>query len=592
MVIFYWKSWVNMKRKIRIHKKSLVFKLSAGTAVVVIILLAVLITSNLYSLYVIRTNTINSAMNEMRIHIRDIDNSLNNAVNDLNEVAMNIDDITALKSSNESERYFSTMRLSDILNERINISKTTDALAIYNHDHGILLFSNSSRLSSQEKISASDVIRAGLSSKDHKLNDLWSTIEIDKKNFFIKAYDFSGTTIISLVKADTLMSLANIKDLSTDEQIVLTDKVGNPLARVGNMALSDVNFPLKNGVQVVSKLAGKYLMVSIDLDSSYARLSTILKEKSVLLGLGYIQWIIAILGIISLFLMPYIINYLNKEIIKPVRALVVGTRQLEQGNLDYQVEEKGSSFEFQTLNDSFNSMAKEIKTLKISAYEEKIELQKAELKYLQMQIRPHFFLNALTTVHSLTYKDKNEDIRKFIDALSNHLRYMFKGGLSMVPISEEIEYIKNYFCMQEIRFPNSIFYVFDVEPSIEQEQIPQFIIHTFVENSFKYAMTLEEPLSIFIKINKYILDEKDTIRIVIEDSGEGFPQEVLDKVNNSDDTNTLDGYRIGISNIKRTLSLLYGENNLLKISNVETLGGRVEILIPIGKGDKNETNNS
>ena len=581
-----------MKIKRNIHKNSLVFKISAGTALVMIILFAVLIISNLYSLYVVRTNTINSAMNEMRIHVRDIDNSLSNAVNDLNEVAMNIDDITALKSSNESERYFSTIRLTDILKERISLSKTTDALAIYNKEHGILLFSNSSRLSSQEKISASDVIKAGLSGYNHKLNDLWSTIEIGKNKFFIKTYDFSGMIIISLVKADTLMALADIKELGTDKQIILTNTAGNPLARAGNMKLSDIDFPLKNDKQVVNKLAGKYLMVSIDLDSSYARLSTILKEKSVLLGLGYIQWVIVLLGIISLFLMPFIINYLYKEIIKPVRALVVGTRQLEQGNLDYQVKGKGSSYEFQNLNNSFNSMAKEIKTLKISAYEEKIELQKAELKYLQMQIRPHFFLNALTTVHSLTYKDKNEDIRKFIDALSDHLRYMFKGGLNLVPLSEEIKYIKNYFCMQEIRFPNSIFYVFHVEQSVEQELIPQFIIHTFVENSFKYAMTLEEPLSIFIKAKKDTLDEEDAIKIVIEDSGEGFSQEIIDKVNNSDDTNTIDGYRIGISNIKRTLSLLYGKNNLLKISNVENLGGRVEIIIPIRKEDKNETHNS
>lgn len=581
-----------MKEDKRKYKNSLVFKITVGTAAVMIILLAVLIASNLYSLHVVRTNTVNAAMNEMRIHIRDMNNSFNNAVNDLNEVALNINDISDLKSSDGSARYFAAKRLSEILTDRISISKTTDALAIYNREYDILLLSNSNRVSVQEKISASDIIRTVLVNQKHSLNDLWSTIRIDKKTFFTKAYNFSGTIIVSFVKADTLMSLADIKNFSTDEQIVLTDKEGNPLAKAGNMNLSDISYPLANDRQTVNKLAGRYLMVSTDLESGYARLSTILKEKSVLLGLGYIQWLIIALGIISVVLMPYIINYLNKEIIKPVRALVVGTRQLEQGNLDYQVEGKGSSLEFQTLVNSFNSMVKEIKTLKISAYEEKIELQKAELKYLQMQIRPHFFLNALTTVHSLTYKDKNEDIRKFIDALSNHLRYMFKGGLNMVPIKEEVEYVKNYFYMQEIRFPNSLFYVFDVEPSVEQEPIPQFIIHTFVENSFKYAMTLEEPLSIFIKIVQYTLDEKAAVKIVIEDSGEGFPQEVLDRVNNSDDTKTADGYRIGISNIKRTLSLLYGKNNLLKISNVEALGGRVEIIIPIEKEDKIEVDNS
>lgn len=564
------------------RKKSLVFKISAGTSVVMIVLLAVIITSNLYSLHVIRTNTVNSAMNEMNIHIRDINHSLNNAVKDLNDVALDgVNDITSLNSGSESERYFAAMRLSSILGERISSSTTTDALAVYNKQNDNLILYSSGRLTAQDKVATSDMIRNKLSQQKYTLQDLWSTVSINGKLYFVKGYDFSGTLIVSLVNAETLMSFINVMDNNADQQVVLTDMTGNFLFTAGNMNLSDITYPLPNDSQVVNKLNGKYLMISSDQETSSTRLSIIIKEKSILLGLGYIQWIIVFLGIISLVLMPLTINYLRKEIIIPIRALVVGTKRLEQGNLDYQVEGNGKSLEFQILNQSFNSMVMEIKSLKISQYEEKIELQKAELKYLQMQIRPHFFLNALTTIHSLTYKDKNEDIRKFIDSLSNHLRYMFKGGLNQVPISEEIEYIKNYFYMQEIRFPNSIFYVFDVEPTIMQEAIPQFIIHTFIENSFKHAMTLDEPLSIFIKINKITFEGKEAILIVIEDSGEGFPEDILEQVNQSDSVGSMDGYRIGISNIKRTLSLLYGKNNLLKISNVDALGGKVEIIIPM-----------
>lgn len=567
------------------HKNSLVFKITAGTSVVMIVLFSVIITSNLYSLHVIRTNTVNSALNEMKIHNRDINYTLNNALKDLNDAALNVNDISDLNNGNESERYFAAIRLANVLAERISSSSKTDVLAVYNRQYDNLILSGSSRVSAQEKVYVSDIIRTSLAKQEYALHDLWSTVWINEKMYFVKGYDFSGTIIISLVKADTLMSFVNIMDYNLDQLVVLTDMKGNPLFAAGNKDLSEISYPLPNESQVVNKLNGKYLMISTDQEMSRTRLSTIIREKNVLLGLGYIQWIIAVLGIISIVLMPFVIFYLRKEIIIPIKALVVGTKRLEQGNLDYQVEEKGRSLEFQTLNHSFNSMVMEIKSLKISQYEEKIELQKAELKYLQMQIRPHFFLNALTTIHSLTYKDKNEDIRKFIDALSNHLRYMFKGGLNKVSISEEIEYIKNYFYMQEIRFPNSIFYVFDIEPSIVQKLIPQFIIHTFIENSFKHAMTLDEPLSIFIKINRIPMGDEEAIRIVIEDSGEGFPEEVLEKVNKLEVLDTIDGYRIGLSNIKRTLSLLYGDRGVLKISNVDSLGGRVELTIPIEKGD-------
>lgn len=568
------------------YRNSLVFKITAGTSVVMIVLFSVIITSNLFSLRVIRTNTVNSAMNEMKTYNRDINYSLNNALKDLNDAALNVNAFSELNSGSESKRYFAAVKLSDILTERISLSTITDTLAVYNKPFDSLILSSSSRVSTLEKVAVSDMIRTVLAQREYALHDKWFNVWINDQMFFYKGYNFSGTIIVSLVKADTLMSFVNVMEFNSDQLVVLTDLAGNPLYTAANGGLSGIAYPLPNGGSEVSKLYDKYIMVSTEQETSTTRLSTIIKEKSILLGLGYIQWIIAFLGIISLIIMPFVIFYLRKEIIVPIKALVVGTKRLEQGNLDYQVAEEGSSLEFRTLNHSFNSMVTEIKNLKISQYERKIELQKAELKYLQMQIRPHFFLNALTTIHSLTFKDKNEDIRAFIDALSNHLRYMFKGGLNKVTVSEEIEYIKNFFYMQEIRFPDSVFYVFDIEPSLMQKQIPQFIIHTFIENSFKHAMTLDEPLSLFIQIKRITDEGKEAMRIVIEDSGEGFPDEILEKVNKSDGVSSMDGYRIGISNIKRTLALLYGNSSLLRISNVESLGGRVEFIIPIDKEDQ------
>ncbi|GKU23453.1 hypothetical protein CFOLD11_02790 [Clostridium folliculivorans] len=576
----------------RKYKNSLVFRITGGTVTVIILLLLVLVTSNVYSLHVVKNNTINSAMNEMRIHINNMNNCFDNAINDLNEIVLGINNQVDLKNGDESTRYFETKRLQDILIERMNISKTTDVYSIYNSSADLLLMSVSSRVTSKEKIELDNIIRKDLLNRRYSVKDLWSPIKLDNKWFFFKMYRFSDNIIVGFIKADTLMALVDLKGGNIDEQIVLTDSLGNSLSKVGNINFTDIPNKLANESEVVNNFDNKYIMVSTRVESSKARLSTLIEEKGVLLGLGYIQWFIAILGIISLILMPYIIYYLNREILRPVKGLVLGTRQVEQGNFEYRVNEEVESLEFNTLIHSFNSMIKEIKTLKISAYEEKLELNKAELRYLQTQIRPHFFLNALTTIHSLAYKDKNEEIREFIDALSNHLRYMFRGGLNKVSIKEEIDRIKDYFYMQEIKFPNSVFYVIDVDQFTEQERIPQLLILTFVENAFKHSMTLEDTLSIFIKTERCIFDGKDSVRIIIEDDGEGFPEDIIKKVNEDSSAYTSDGYRIGITNIKRTLELLYGKDNLLKLSNEEPMGGKVEIVIPLEKGDEIEINNS
>ena len=63
-----------------------------------------------------------------------------------------------------------------------------------------------------------------------------------------------------------------------------------------------------------------------------------------------------------------------------------------------------------------------IVNLRIRAYDEKIQLMDTQMKYFQMQLKPHFFLNALTTIYSMSYQKRNEDIRTYIDALTKQVR--------------------------------------------------------------------------------------------------------------------------------------------------------------------------
>ena len=142
-----------------------------------------------------------------------------------------------------------------------------------------------------------------------------------------------------------------------------------------------------------------------------------------------------------------------------------------------------------------------------------------------MQIRPHFYLNAISTISSLTYQNRNEEIRRMIQMLSQHLRYMFKAEQMLVSIDEEMRHVENYIRMQEIRYPDQIFYMTDLEPATGDIRIPQLLIQTFVENCFKHALTYGEMLSIFYP-SAYGRSANDEgyVQIVIEDNGEGFPQ--------------------------------------------------------------------
>lgn len=93
-------------------------------------------------------------------------------------------------------------------------------------------------------------------------------------------------------------------------------------------------------------------------------------------------------------------------------------QEIEDGDYKQRAEEDYHTEELQRLTQAFNRMMNVIVNLRIRAYDEKIQLMDTQMKYFQMQLKPHFFLNALTTIYSMSYQKRNEDIRTYIDALT------------------------------------------------------------------------------------------------------------------------------------------------------------------------------
>lgn len=569
------------------YKHSLVFKTSISVAVITSILLIVLILSNVYSFNVVQKNVLNSTLNTSAVYINDIENSLNSVTKELNEVSLKyVDSIWNYPNLGELAKYLAVAQLRDVFSTKITNNENLDGLFIIQPGSDLFLTQFSTRVTPNEAMNLADYFKGKKSFNEFAPLNIWYPVNINSSNYLLKTYKISGMLVGAMIKADTLMAFIKKTSLQNGTEYVLTNKSGDILAVSKNSSIIRDFNAIPNSMPVNKKFNNNYYIVTAGVPSFEGKLSSIIEKKNIFYGLELIQWTIIILGIVSVFIIPYVVYYLFKGIIMPVKALVTATKEIERGNWDYRLPRTDTSLEFLTLNNSFESMIREIKTLKIDSYEEKLERQKAELKYLQMQLRPHFFLNAVTTISSLTYQNRTEEIHEFINFLSKHLRYMFKGGLKKVTINEEIEHVKNFIQMQEIRFPNNIFYMTHIAPDVGSCHIPQFLLQTFVENTFKHAFTVGEMLSIFIRADKYMQEGNSFVKIVIEDNGDGFPDKIIEIVNSTNDSINTGGERIGITNIKKTLLLLYKREDLLTLSNCEPSGARVTILLPIDKEDR------
>ncbi|MBB6691777.1 histidine kinase [Cohnella xylanilytica] len=552
---------------------SIVFRFSMQLTIIVAILFAVLVLSNVYSLEVVRNNTQDGARNTLSLYQANIRNYLNNFSKDLTEVFENhVDAANDFEQLSESGRYFRSIQLKKALAAKMSANDASDGLFI-RLPGDTLLAQVSSRIDSNEKLALIDYIeqRKWVPDSDGT-EDEWTVLSVQGVHYLCKYMVYSGMTFGTLVNAESLLDMVN-RGGGDRNGYALSDREGRLLT--WNQASLK---PVETLDELRNEYRGRYLMISEPI-AEFGEITSLVAKQSVFSKLKMIQWLIVLLALVSLVVVPLVLRSLARDILKPVLELVKAAKEVEKGQPELQIPEGADrSMEFTKLYRSLQSMVREITELKIQSYEEQIERSRAEIKFLQMQIRPHFFLNAISTVTSLTYQNKNEEIRGLVHHLSEHLRYMFRAGLAVVPLEEEIKHAVNYIRMQEIRYPDQIFYMTEIQEEAGRSPVPPFLIQTFVENVFKHAMFYEEMLSIYIRAGMEIREGASFVKIVIEDNGGGFDAEWLRSFSSVQETEG--GAHIGIANVRRTLHLLYKREDLVRLSNGEPSGARVELWIP------------
>jgi sensor histidine kinase YesM len=270
--------------------------------------------------------------------------------------------------------------------------------------------------------------------------------------------------------------------------------------------------------------------------------------------------------------------YLSANVVAPIGELVDAMHGGGDGSLRKVSDKKNLSKEFGILYSSYNEMISEIADLKIAEYEKQLELQNEKIIGLMSQIKPHFYLNAISTIQGMTYQHREEDIRAFIQNLSKYLRYTFNSHERDVSLQEELESCQSYIEMQKIRFPGKIFYFCETaEVNMREIKVAPLILHTLIENCFKHAQDPQEILTILMRISgKTESDGTKGTEIILEDNGQGFPDNILKEQGNCRKKES----GIGLYNIRRILELTYARTDLFEISNTIPHGARVRIFLP------------
>ena len=292
---------------------------------------------------------------------------------------------------------------------------------------------------------------------------------------------------------------------------------------------------------------------------------------------------------IILLLISFIISYIiSNTVTKPVQKLSGAMKEIEKGNFDVSVYQKGSD-EIATLAQSFDHMVIVIDNLLQQVYIEQNEASKLRYQVLQSQIKPHFLYNTLDTLQwkAMEYENSDEFV-ELITALSSFFRISLSGGKDFITLDKEVEHVRNYLIIQQYRYQDILGYTIKYDSTLGNTVVDKLIIQPIVENAIYHG--IKPKLSYgTISINIY-LDGED-IKIVVSDDGVGMSPQKLEEMRTHLKTKH-QGDSLGLYNVHQRLSALYGENYGVSIESELGKGTSVTITVPTGHDERKDNDNS
>lgn len=213
--------------------------------------------------------------------------------------------------------------------------------------------------------------------------------------------------------------------------------------------------------------------------------------------------------------------------------------------------------------------------------QETLEKNKAKLQFLQSQLNPHFLNNCLSLIRNLIIFEEYEEAEETVLVLSDYTRNSLQPDI-MISIDREIEMIKSWYILQKKRLKNKLELTIKVDEKIKKELIPTMLIQTFVENSVKHCGDREASVDISVCLNSVKYNDENYLEILVEDQGNGFPEEILKQLREGNVITDQNGKKhIGISGLMQRLKILYEGKAIVELGNRDEGGARIRILIPL-----------
>jgi two-component system LytT family sensor kinase len=203
-------------------------------------------------------------------------------------------------------------------------------------------------------------------------------------------------------------------------------------------------------------------------------------------------------------------------------------------------------------------------------------LAQAQIVSLKMQLHPHFLFNTLNGIVAMVRDGENDQAVAMLMGLSRMLRYALdNSGRQEVTLSEEVEFLKLYLSIEQMRFSDRLLTNIQIDPGTENARVPSLILQPLVENALRHGAAMKlTRTSVSIGAHR----TNGTLNLRVLDDGAGLAKGFdLEKTNG-----------IGLCNTRDRLRQLYGEKQSLTLINRPEGGVEVLVALPFSSASPKE----
>lgn len=338
---------------------------------------------------------------------------------------------------------------------------------------------------------------------------------------------------------------------------------------------------LKKGYIVTTKKIpgiGFTLLNYLPKDELFKGIDVVRKNSLFLFGL-----------LIALLVMLYLV--IARNLVRPLGQLLSfindkkvkrETMLTERVNLEGYAEINILAIKFNQMLDEIALLTMEIVDSSARIYELQLLQKETEIAFLNSQINPHFLYNTLECIQGIASARKVDEINRMTAALGRIFRYSISEK-QIVEIKEELQIVRNYLEIQQIRFEDRFEVELNIDESLLHLKVKKMLLQPIVENALFHGLELKfEKGHLWIRV----MEEEGKLLIIVQDDGAGIEagklellQKLLAGAEVSQGTEAANR-GIGILNVNRRLKNAYGEPYGLMIESKENIGTKVTLILP------------